>query len=60
MPKMQGRIEANDMKPFKLCRVCKVNWCATGYCSECRAKDATARTIKAREKMDRGSVKRGK
>ena len=48
------------MKPFKLCRVCKVNYCATGYCSECRTKDATARTIKAREKMDREATKRGK
>jgi hypothetical protein len=41
------------MKPFKLCRVCKKNYCISGYCSECRTKDASAATIKAREVMDR-------
>ena len=46
------------MKPFKQCKCGTL--CRTGYCSECRAKDAAARTIMAREKMDRGSVKRGK
>lgn len=38
------------MKLFKQCKC--GTFCATGYCSECRAKDAAARTIKAREKMD--------
>jgi hypothetical protein len=39
------------MKPFKKCKCGRL--CATGYCSECRTKDDTARTIKAREVMDR-------
>jgi hypothetical protein len=41
------------MKPFKLCRVCKKNYCESGYCSECRTKDATKATIAAREVMDK-------
>jgi hypothetical protein len=41
------------MKPFKLCRVCGKNYCESGYCSECRTKDATRATIAAREVMDR-------
>jgi hypothetical protein len=39
------------MKPFKQCKCGRL--CATGYCSECRTKDDTVRTIKAREIMDR-------
>ena len=42
-----------SVKPFKLCRVCGKNYCLSGYCSFCRDKDATARTIVTREKMDR-------
>jgi hypothetical protein len=44
------------MIPFKQCKC--GTFCATGYCSECRAKDSTARTIKAREKMDREAMKK--
>lgn len=40
------------MKPFKLCRVCGLNYCESGYCSECRTKDDTRQTITAREVMD--------
>jgi hypothetical protein len=44
------------VKPLKLCRVCGKNYCLSGYCSFCRDKDATARTIAAREVMDRKPV----
>lgn len=47
----------STVKPLKLCRVCKVNYCISGYCSFCRDKDATAATIKAREEMDRATFK---
>lgn len=41
------------VKPLKLCRKCRVNYCLSGYCSFCRDKDSTAKTIAAREKMDK-------
>jgi hypothetical protein len=41
------------MKPFKLCKCGRL--CATGYCSECRTKDATARSIRIRERMDKNA-----
>lgn len=44
------------MKPFKQCKCGRL--CATGYCSECRTKDDTARTVAAREKMDREAFKK--
>jgi hypothetical protein len=43
----------STVKPLKLCRKCGKNYCLSGYCSFCRDKDATARTIAAREVMDR-------
>jgi hypothetical protein len=47
------------VKPLKLCRVCHINYCLSGYCQYCRDKDATERTIKAREKMDRDKFAEG-
>jgi hypothetical protein len=47
----------STVKPLKLCRKCKVNYCLSGYCSFCRDKDATKATIAAREVMDRAAVK---
>jgi hypothetical protein len=44
-------MQRDTVKPFKQCKCGRL--CATGYCSECRTKDDTARTIKAREVMDR-------
>jgi hypothetical protein len=43
------------MKPFKLCRVCGLNYCESGYCSECRTSDAARATIAAREVMDKAA-----
>ncbi|RCX20919.1 hypothetical protein DFR58_101121 [Anaerobacterium chartisolvens] len=44
-------------RPFKYCKCGTL--CATGYCSECRARDATVKTIAARERMDRAAVGSG-
>jgi hypothetical protein len=50
-------MDRDAVKPFKLCRVCGKNYCESGYCSECRTKDATRATIAVREVMDRKVVK---
>lgn len=50
-------MQRDTVKPFKLCRVCGLNYCESGYCSECRTRDASKATIAAREVMDRKLVK---
>jgi hypothetical protein len=52
-------MERDTVKPLKLCRRCRKNYCISGYCQFCRDKDSTARTIAAREKMDREKFSKG-
>jgi hypothetical protein len=50
-------MQRDTVKPYKLCRVCKVNYCESGYCADCRTIDATKATIAAREVMDKEAFK---
>ena len=49
-------MKKEPVKPLKLCRVCKKNYCLSGYCQFCREKDERAATIEAREETGRKAV----
>jgi hypothetical protein len=48
----------STVKPFKLCKCGR--YCESGYCSECRTKDASKATIAAREVMDKAAEEKSR